>query len=78
MNQFVKTAQANPSKIFESPEEVLSSNLSHDDKLAVLKSWEDEARQLQSATAENMTGGESPRLEEISKAILALNDRTEK
>jgi hypothetical protein len=70
----VDKAKANPSKVFNSPEDVLSSGLTKTAKLAILRSWEDEAHQLQAAADENMTGGEASRLDEIRKAIDKLED----
>lgn len=65
----VKEAQANPSRLFHAPAEVLQAPISKADKLKILKGWEDEAHQLQAAAEENMTGGEPSRLDEVRKAI---------
>ena len=54
--------------------DVLLAPISTAEKLMILRSWENEAHQLQAATEENMTGGEPSRLEEIRKVI----DRLEK
>ena len=54
--------------------EVLQAAINTEEQLNVLKSWENEAHQLQVAMEENMTGGEPSRLDEIRKAI----DRIEK
>ncbi len=48
---------------------VESSSLTADQKLEVLKRWELEARDLQVAAEENMTGGEFSGLIEVRKAI---------
>jgi hypothetical protein len=73
-NPIIEKVQANPTKVFDNPAEVLQAPINTEEKLKVLKSWENEAHQLQAATEENMTGGEPSRLDEIRKAI----DRIEK
>ena len=73
-NTIIENTQANPTKIFDSPADVLLAPISTAEKLMILRSWENEAHQLQAATEENMTGGEPSRLEEIRKVI----DRLEK
>jgi hypothetical protein len=68
----ISDVAANPTKIFDTPAQVLAAHISNEQKLAILKSWEDEAHQLQTATDENMSGGEPTRLGEIRSAIDAL------
>ena len=66
----VEKAIANPTRKFHAPDEVLqASHLKPLEKLTILKSWENEAHQLQAAENESMAGGESTRLHEIRKAI---------
>jgi hypothetical protein len=62
-------AKENPSKIFDSPAEVVVADIPAVAKTEILKNWEDEARQLQAAADENMTGGEPSRLDEVRQAI---------
>ena len=70
----VAEAVANPSKIFNAPMDVvLTPGLSEPDKRAILESWEQEARLLQTATGENMAGGEPSRIEDVRKAIDLLD-----
>lgn len=58
-----------PYRFFDGPFDVVkSSDLSRDDKLAVLGAMEQDARLLEVATEENMSGGERPRLEDILDA----------
>jgi len=71
----VKKVQANPTRTFDSPADVLTADLTDDEKRAILKSWEDEAHQLQTATEESMSGGEPSRLDEVRKAIDRLENR---
>lgn len=65
----VRKAKENPTRIFESPAEVLSADMPVAEKLAILENWENEAHQLQTAADESMTGGEPSRLSEIRGAI---------
>jgi hypothetical protein len=70
MSARVKEAVANPSKVFTAPIDVVRTpGLSDAEKRAILESWEQEARLLQTATAENMAGGEESRIEDVRKAI---------
>lgn len=65
----VRKAKENPTKVFESPAEVLSADMPVAEKRAILENWENEAHQLQAAADESMTGGEPSRLSEIRRAI---------
>ncbi|HQY72695.1 MAG TPA: hypothetical protein PLK44_03175 [Aestuariivirga sp.] len=67
-----------PQKIFELPMEVVETeSLTTEQKLKVLKRWEADATDLEVASNENMTGGESSRLGEVRKAIHDLCEREE-
>lgn len=68
-------ALQDPQSVFDTPEAVLASDLSRDDKLAVLRRWENDARELSVATEENMAGDggdEAGMLAEVRQAILRL------
>jgi hypothetical protein len=66
----VKEAKSNPSKVFGAPMDVVTTpGLTQRERLEILESWEQEARLLQTATAENMAGGEPSRIEDVRKAI---------
>ena len=55
----LERALADPSAVFESPDDVLrASDLGEEDKLRILERWESDARLLQIATEENMGAGE--------------------
>jgi hypothetical protein len=70
MSTTVEKAVANPTRKFNDPNDVLlRTDLGAVERLAILKSWENEAHQLQAAENESMIGGESTRLIEIRKAI---------
>jgi hypothetical protein len=65
-----------PERIFETPMDVVDTDsLTPEQKLKVLKQWEVNARLLQVAQEENMTGGETSRLGEVRRAILALTEK---
>jgi len=69
----VKKAVTNPTKVFSDPMDVVrAGGLSRNQKLKILESWEQEARLLQIATGENMSGGEPSRIEDVRKAIDSL------
>ena len=62
-----------PEDVFESPLEVVSTeSLTPEQKLTVLKHWEANARDIQVATEESMTGPGRSRLGEVRRAIGAL------
>jgi hypothetical protein len=69
-----------PSSVFEYPEEVLHCReLSHDDKVTVLRNWKQELVQLQKAAEENMLDERGPsdvgsRLAAVSQAMIALEE----
>jgi hypothetical protein len=65
-----------PQKIFELPMEVVETeSLTTQQKLKVLKRWEADATDMEVASNENMTGGESSRLGEVRRAIHDLCER---
>jgi CBS domain-containing protein len=69
----LRAALLDPAAVFGSPEEVeRDARLSQEDKLAILKSWEEDARELAVAEDENMAGGEPSRLEEVVAARVRL------
>jgi len=73
MNAGVNEAVVNPTKVFNAPMDVIRTpGLTDDEKRAILESWEQEARLLQTATGENMAGGEESRIEDVRKAIDTL------
>jgi hypothetical protein len=73
-------ARTTPTSQFKTPAEVVSSvDLSKAEKAAVLKQWEIDARLLQVASEEGMTGGEGSQLAEVKKAqkVLGVEDLEE-
>lgn len=66
-------ALTTPTSVFRTPEEVVSCvDLSKAEKTAVLKQWEIDARLLQVASEEGMSGGEPNHLTEVKKAQKSL------
>jgi hypothetical protein len=73
-------ALLSPSSVFDKPMDVVATDsLTALQKLQVLKRWEAEARDLDIATAENMSGGEPSPLPDVRSAIdlLCACDRIE-
>ncbi|MEQ8196149.1 MAG: hypothetical protein RIB59_16830 [Rhodospirillales bacterium] len=66
----------NPAREYGSPSDVLrDDDLSDNQKLQVLQSWEFDARELAVAEDENMTGGEDDKLFLVRQAMNALSDK---
>jgi hypothetical protein len=64
-----KKALANPSSVFKTPAEVVACvDLSKEEKAAILKQWELDARLLQVAAEEGMAEGERSLLTDVKKA----------
>ena len=62
-----------PEQVFSTPMDVvLTDSMTADQKLKVLKHWEINARDLQVASEEAMTGPQPSRLAEVRAAILKL------
>lgn len=70
----IAQAKQNPSAMFDRPQDVLMANdLSRDEKRAILEQWKQDAIQLQTATEENMAGGEPSKIEEVVEALSTLD-----
>jgi len=66
----VEQAMISPPQVFEAPCDVVGvANLSREQKIEILERWELDARALQRATEENMSGGSLPPLDEIAEAL---------
>ena len=69
-------AVISPSAVFDSPSEIAASTqLSHAQKIDLLQRWAVDAHALQRAADENMSGGESPMLDEINAAMSQLDPK---
>ncbi len=70
----IERAMISPSSVFDTPSEIVASTyLSRSQKIDLLQRWELDARALQRASDENMSGGERPMLDEINKAMSLLD-----
>ncbi len=66
-------ALADPKAVFKLPSAVLADEkLNKQQKIKVLGQWEQDARLMQVADDESMTGGERPMLQDIRKALQEL------
>lgn len=64
-------AMLDPAAHFESPLAVVRDpRFSKEEKLRILESWVRDAQLLSQAEAENMPGGQQPRLQEAKLALL--------
>jgi hypothetical protein len=69
-----KKALTSPSGVFKTPDEVIACNdLSKDEKAAILKQWELDARLLQVASEEGMSEGEGSLFADVKKAQSKLD-----
>ena len=67
-------AKLNPATVFNSPQEVVSNReLSREQKIEILRQWEQDARLMEVAEEENMPGPEPKLLQPIRDALHALN-----
>ena len=63
-------ALMSPSSVFEQPMDVVATDsMTARQKLEILKRWEVDARALDEATGENMSGGEASPLTDVRAAI---------
>jgi hypothetical protein len=63
-------ALLSPSSVFDEPIDVVATDsMTAKQKLEILKRWEVDARALDEATGENMSGGEVSQLTEVRAAI---------
>lgn len=76
-----KMAFTVPQSVFEHPEAVVHCReLSHDEKVTVLRNWKQELVQLQKAGEESMPDGRGPsdvgsRLAAVTQAMISLDER---
>jgi hypothetical protein len=68
-------AIVSPISSFEHPSEVVAADdLTFQEKTDVLKQWENDAKSLQRATDEGMSGGSPPRLGDVNAAQTMLSN----
>lgn len=69
-----QAARTSPTAVFDAPEDVVrSDDLTKREKVEVLDQWEADAKALQTATDEGMSGGKRPRLDEVKAAQTELD-----
>ncbi len=74
-----QAARTSPTTVFDAPDEVVQSDdLTKKEKVEVLDQWEADAKALQSATDEGMSGGKRPRLDEVKAAQTELAAKASK
>ena len=67
-------ARLNPAAVFKTPQEVVSSQeLLRDQKIQILQQWEQDARLMEVAEEESMSGPQPKLLQPIREALHALN-----
>lgn len=70
----IEQALISPTSVFDAPDEVVGAPvLDTTMKIEILKRWELDARALQRATEENMSGGEPPGLDAVNDALGKLD-----
>ena len=70
----LEKAKLNPAAVFKSPQEVVSSQeLSREQKLEILRRWEQDAMSMEVAEEEGMPGPQPKLLQPIREALHALD-----
>ena len=66
----IRTALLDPSSVFGSPEDIATcDDLSDDRKIEILRRWEYDARELEVADEEGLTGADNDILDRIHQAL---------
>jgi len=69
----IEQSMLDPTSVFAKPEDVLKAgDLSREQKIEVLRRWEYDARELEVAADENMTGNNSDLLDKVLQALEKL------
>ena len=70
----LEKAKLNPAAVFKTPQEIVSSQeMSREQKLEILRRWEQEAMSMEVAEEEGMPGPHPKLLQLIRDALHALN-----
>lgn len=70
----IENAMVNPVLVFDRPTEIVTcTQLSREQKIEMLKKWELDARALQRASDESMTGCETSELDDVNSALSKLD-----
>ena len=76
VRQDAEKLKTSPSSVFARPQDVLTANdLSDDEKRDILLRWKEDAVALQIAADENMSGGETTKLDEVVAALNAIGGK---
>lgn len=71
----IERALKDPAAAFGTPDAVLGDeSLTTEQKKRILECWQQDAKLLEEAAAENMAGGEPNLLHRVSQALLRLDD----
>ena len=71
----LEAAIGDPSSYFRSPMEIAKHpKLGKSEKIRLLRAWETDAIELETASNENMAGGEPSRLGEVKTALRSLRE----
>lgn len=73
----LQKALLDPSSVFKLPGDVVSSNLSKEQKIKILKRWEYDERELGVAEEENMIGKRPILLHEVLEALNSLGAKVD-
>jgi len=66
-----------PRSVFETPDAVLDTALSNDEKHAILLRWLEDEKALLRASSEGMAGGEQPMVQRVEQALETIeSERT--
>jgi len=66
----IEQALLDPTSVFRSPDDVLrAKDLTREQKIEILRRWEYDARELEVAADENMTGSNSDLLDRVLKSL---------
>jgi len=69
----INKAMLDPTSVFRAPEDVLKAgDITREQKIEILRRWEYDARELEVADDESMTGGGSDLLERVLESLSAL------
>lgn len=69
----VQKALLDPTAVFKHPHDVVTQpDLTRDQKIEILRRWAYDAKELQTASDENMTGTSEDRLTDVLDALHAL------
>ncbi len=69
----IDRALLDPTSVFNAPEDVLKArDITREQKIEILRRWEYDARELQVADDESMTGGNNNLLQRVLESLSAL------